>query len=687
MGLGMLYHSGRKEGGMMNRTTRAVLAVIFVAIIIFCAITITQGLGKSIKLDITEQGLYTLSEGTRSILAKLTQPITVKLYYARTAAMKAPDAIRHYNDYYYFVRAILEEYVAASKGMVKLQVIDPRPFSDEEQEALRYGLKRFNITQEETFFFGLIVRTPYGATKTIDFFAPDRQNFVEYDISYLIDTVISREKTKIGILSSLPIMGDQVTGYMAQMMRLQGQQPRPSWIFVRELQKRYEVQKIETDLEEIKGIDLLVVVHPKDLPEKTLFAIDQFILKGGRAVILVDPYSLSDQPPPQAMMQGTVPSSSSDLNRLLRTWGVEMPVDTFAGDDTLAMNVTLRPGQNPQKMIGLLNFVPGNFNRDNIITSDLNQVRVFFSGILREVTSDDKNQEGEENRTDEPMKTLIVPLLNTTDRGNSWKVDSPFELRALDGKTLMRHFTPGSKPVHVAYMITGRFPSSFPNGVDVPVESKEEKKGQEDPKTKEVAPETRHISGLTEATEDSAVVVFADVDFISDPFAYQETLFGTTKVGDNDALFFNTLESLLGSSDLIAIRSRGNFQRPFDLVDKIEREAERETAQEEASINAQIEEFQKELNRVVSEARKKGEKVIDASELSSAKADLELKIHEAKTRLRQVQNKRRKRIERLGLSVRNVNMLLAPVVILIFAIILSVHRIRLRRRYISHASD
>ncbi len=202
-----------------------------------------------------------------------------------------------------------------------------------------------------------------------------------------------------------------------------------------------------------------------------------------------------------------------------------------------------------------------------------------------------------------------------------------------------------------------------------------------------MAPETRHISGLTEATEDSAVVVFADVDFISDPFAYQETLFGTTKVGDNDALFFNTLESLLGSSDLIAIRSRGNFQRPFDLVDKIEREAERETAQEEASINAQIEEFQKELNRVVNEAREKGEKVIDASELSSAKADLELKIHEAKARLRQVQNKRRKHIERLGLSVRNVNMLLAPVVILIFAILLSVHRIRLRRRYISHASD
>ncbi len=675
MDLGMLYHSGRKEGGMMNRTTRAVLAVIFVAIITFCAITITQGLGKSMKLDITEQGLYTLSEGTRAILAKLNQPINIKLYYARTAAMKAPDAIRHYNDYFHFVRAILEEYVAAGNGMVTLQVIDPRPFSDDEQEALRYGLERFIITEEESFFFGLIVRTPFGATRTIDFFTPDRQNFVEYDISYLIDTVISREKTRIGILSSLPVMGDQVTGYMAQMMRLQGRQPRPSWAFVNEMQERYDVQSISTDIEEIKEIDLLLVVHPKDLPEKTLFAIDQFLLKGGRAIILLDPHSLSDQPPPQAPRQGPAPSQSSDLNRLLRTWGVEMPADTFAGDESLAMKVALRPDARPQKLIGLLNLAPGNFNRANIITADLNQVRVFFSGVLQEVVKDDQ------------INTTIVPLLSTTDLGNSWKVDSPFELRNLESKTLMRHFTPGSKPVHIAYMITGRFPSSFPNGVDVPIESEKTKNGQEDPNKKKEPPETRHLSGLTEASAESAVVIFADVDFISNPFAYQETLFGTTKVGDNSALFFNAIENLLGSNDLIAIRSRGNFQRPFALVDKIEREAERETAQEEVGINAQIEEFQKELNRVVSDARKKGERIIDASELTLAKADLELKIHEAKVRLRQVQNKRRERIESLGLSLRNVNMLLAPMVILIFAIILSVQRSRFRRRNIGHASD
>jgi ABC-2 type transport system permease protein len=674
MGLGLQYYPGRKKGGVMNRTTRAVMAVILVAIIIFCAITITQGIGKSMKIDITGQHLYTLSEGTRSILARLNQPITIKLFYSKTSAMKAPDAIRHYNDYYYFVRQVLEEYVAEGNGMVKLQIIDPRPFSDDEQEAMRYGLKKFNITEDESYFFGMIVRTPFGATRTIEFFTPDRQNFVEYDISYAIDSAISRKKTKIGVLSSLPVMGDQVTGYMAQMMRLQGRQPMPPWVFVRELQKRYDVQIISTDIEEIPGIDLLLIVHPKDLPEKTLFAIDQFLLKGGRAVILVDPYCLQDQPSPQARAQGVMPTQSSDLNRLLRTWGLEMPADTFAGDESLAMKVTLRQGESPQKLIGLLNLVPGDFNKDNIITADLNQVRIFFGGVLREIGKD--------------TQIHLVPLLNTTDRGNSWKPDSPFELRGLDAKVLMRHFTPGSKPVYIAYMITGRFPSSFPDGVDVPVNSEGKKEEAGNPEKQQEPSETKHLSGLKEASSDAAVVVFADVDFISDPFAYQESFFGTTKVGDNSALFFNAIENLLGSTDLIAIRSRGNYQRPFTLVDKIEREAESETAQEEARINAQIEEFQKELSRVVSDARKKGERVIDASELAGAKADLELKIHEAKVRLRQVQNKRRERIERLGLTLRNMNMLLAPVVILIFAIILGIHRSRVRRRYIrNHKSD
>ena len=167
----------------MSRAIRLILAVIFVLLITFGAISICQNLGKRLKVDVTDQKLYTLSAGTKSILAKLNQPLKLKLYYAKTASMKGPDQIKYFNNYYEFVKALLEEYVAASKGMVTLEIIDPRPFSDDEVEATRSGLKRFPITEEENFVFGLVVQTQFGVEKTIPFFAPDRQNFVEYDIS------------------------------------------------------------------------------------------------------------------------------------------------------------------------------------------------------------------------------------------------------------------------------------------------------------------------------------------------------------------------------------------------------------------------------------------------------------------------------------------------------------------------
>lgn len=211
----------------MNRTTRTFLAIFFIAVIAVSAISITQTLGRRLRVDITDQRLYTLSDGTKAILAGLRQPITVKLFYTKTAAMKGPDNIRFYTNYYEFVRALLEEYASHSNGNLKLEIIDPRPFSEEEMAAIRFGLRRFQITQEENFFFGLVVQTEFGATRIIDFFTPDRQQFVEYDISYLIDTAVTRQKKRVGILSPLEMMGD--SGYMAQMMRIQGQQPRQKW--------------------------------------------------------------------------------------------------------------------------------------------------------------------------------------------------------------------------------------------------------------------------------------------------------------------------------------------------------------------------------------------------------------------------------------------------------------------------
>ncbi len=655
----------------MNRTFRAITGVVFVLIITFCAISICQNAGKGLKVDVTGQKLYTLCPGTKAILARLNQPVRLKLYYAKTAALKGPDQIKYFNNYYEYVKALLEEYSKQAKGMIELEIIDPRPFSEEELAALRYGMKRFSITEEENFFFGLALQTQFGVEKVIPFFSPDRENFIEYDISYLIDTAITRRKTKVGIMSSLEVMGEDVSGYMAQMMRMQGQRPQPPWTFVEQLRQKYQVTNIPTDVNEIKDIDILLIIHPKDLPEKTLFAIDQFVLEGGRTVVCVDPYCFADQPPMDMMRRQQAKSPSSDLNALLRTWGLEMAKDTFAGDRSLALKASLNASRRPEPIIGYLNLTSECFNEEHAITADLNQVRYLFAGVLTEVP--DVNEQAKQiERT---------PIVTTTSRGNSWSAQA-YELSMLNPSRLMNKFIDGSDPVAMGYLVTGRFKSSFPNGIEVEIAQSADSNQPEDPSRKVV----KQINGLTEAKEDCAVVVFSDVDFITDMLAYQNSFFGKIVFGDNSALVLNSLDSLAGSSDLISVRSRGNFKRPFVRVDEIERQAEAETAEEVAKINAEIAGFQSELQSMLSSA-KEGQEDIIGSTILQKKKDLELKIHQARRQLRQVKMKKRQRIEHLGNMLRNFDMLTAPGVILLIAIGLALRRGAKKRHYISHASD
>jgi ABC-type uncharacterized transport system involved in gliding motility auxiliary subunit len=437
---------------------------------------------------------------------------------------------------------------------------------------------------------------------------------------------------------------------------------------------------IPADANEIKNIDILLVIHPENLLEETLFAIDQFVLKGGRTVVCVDPHCFADQPDQMAMrVQGTT-MQSSDLNVLMRNWGLEMPKDTFAGDRGLALTASMSGAERPEKIIGFLNLVPPCFNAGNVITANLNQVRILFAGVLKEVEppSEDK-QAGKA-----PIER--TPLITTTGKGNSWTITSSLEMRFLNPSNLMERFVDGNEPVVMGYLVTGKFKSAFPDGINVTVEpnSQESPDQAKDPNNDKKI--TRHVTGLTRAEQDCAVVVFADVDFISDIIAYRDYFFGKTVVGDNSALLINTVDDLSGSSDLISIRSRGNFRRPFDVVDEIERKAETETAEEETKINAEITGFQNELNSVIGSTEEKAQEVIGSSILQKKK-ELELKIHQAKQRLRQVKMKRREQIEHLGNTLRNFNMLMAPAVILVIAIILGVRRSVRKRHYISHASD
>ena len=661
----------------MNRTLRAVLGVIFVLVICFSAITVCQNIGKSIKADITAEKLYTLSDGTKSILSKLQQPIRLKLYYAETAALEGPDQIRYYNNYYFFVRSLLEEYQANSNGMIDLEVIDPRPYTEDEADAIRYGLKRFNITQEESFFFGLVLQTQFGVEKSIDFFAPNRQNFIEYDISSLIDNAVTRQKTKLGVLSSLNVMGD--SPYMRQMKMAQGQQAAQEWGIVSQLQQKYDVQQVDTDVEKIEGVDLLLVIHPKKLSDKTLFAIDQFVLNGGKTIVCVDPYCLADESGQAAMQARQMPDLSSNLDPLLSTWGIILKPNTFAGDRELALVSTFgSSSQRPQKFIGLLGLDHRAFNPDEIITSELNDVKVLLAGVL-EKTASDEVSEGSDDQTDKPV---YRPLMMTTDKGNGWTVSSPFELMRPDSSKLMKSFAEGTEPAVMGYLIEGKFKSAFPNGVQIQEEPAETEEGAE------AEPVTRTLTGLTEAAADCAVIVFSDVDFISDigGLAFQQSFFGRMVIGDNSALMQNAIEGISGSSDLISIRSRGNFKRPFAVVDAIEAEAEKQTEEEIAKFNAEKQGYEQELQEILASARKEDGGVI-GNQILKKQQELEYKIRKAEAEINQIKLTRRESIDKLGNRLRNINMLAAPAVILLISIVLSIGRNARKRNYISHASN
>lgn len=660
----------------MNRTLRAILGAVLILIIAFSGISICQNIGSRVKADITGQGLYTLSDGTKAILGRLSQPITARLYFARKAAMKAPDQIQYFTNYFEFVKSLLDEYVTASGGKVNLEVIDPRPFSDDEEQAMRLGLQRFPITENENFFFGLAIQTQFGVDKVIPFFSPDRHNFVEYDISYLIDTAITKQKKRIGVLSSLPVMGQDASDYMARMMQMQGQQLQPPWTFVEQLRNKYEVTTVPMDVNEVKDVDVLIVVHPKELSEQTQFAIDQFVLKGGRTIVCVDPHCIADRPQ-RNPMQMNVQSQNSSLDRLMRAWGLEMPANTFAGDRSLAMEAAVSRNARAEKIIGYLALNRDCFNRDNPITTELNEVRMLFAGVLNEIDA----------QANDPNKPALrrTPLVTTTKSGNAWKVGSSFELMFPDPAKMMASFVDGDRPVAMGYLVTGRFSSSFPEGIEVETDAPADPNDPNDPN--ESRKIQKRVTGLTEATADCAVVVFSDVDFISDQLAYATSIFGKMVVGDNGALLMNTVEELGGSGDLIAIRSRGNFKRPFTVVDEIEREAERASADEVALVNAQIDGFNQKLQELVSSAKGEDEQKILGSDIVKTKRELEMKIRDAQKRLRAIKEKSRAQTDQLGNQLKMVNIAAVPSVILVVAAVLGIWRSVRRRHYISHASD
>jgi ABC-type uncharacterized transport system involved in gliding motility auxiliary subunit len=605
---------------------------------------------KKARIDFTEESLYTLSDGTKSILSKLDAPIKLKLYYSKTAANKGTEGLRAFNNHYLYVQELLRQYVGNSRNNLTFEVIDPRPDTPEEEDAVAYGLKKFNLTETERYFFGLVAENESGMEKIIEFFDPNQKDKLEYELTKLIYTVLNPQKKNIGILSPMEIMTDGVSPYMAQIMRMQGKNVSDSWIVTKLLREFYNVKKIDKETDSITGIDSLVIIHPKGFSEKTLFAIDQYVMKGGNLLVFADPNAVSDQS--AGMYGGTSSSPDASFKKLMDKWGISLKENTFAGDKYLSGVGRFSPNQPAGRLLALLNCNEHCTSeyKDNV-TSGINNATFVFPGVLSV-----KKIEGVKH----------TPIMSTTKKGNSYTA-VPYEMN--NPQALWNKFTEGSEPVVIAYKAMGKYKTAFPNGIKE--EPKDKKKKATSKKEKSKKDEL-----VKESSKESAIIVFSDVDFLSDQFAFKNTFLGPAVANDNSTLFLNSVEALTGDVDLMNVRSKGRINRSFDVINQIEFEAEKRTADKVKEINASIARFQSELNQLGKQANE-GNIALLQNEGIKKKKELAKKIAVLKKELRAVKREGREKIEGIGKFFQYLNTLFVPLIVVGFGMYYNRKRSRL----------
>ncbi len=614
---------------------KVILGLFSMTLMIYIGSTVL----KKARVDFTEEGLYTLSGGTKSILSKLDSPIKLKLYYSKTAANKGTEGLRAFNNHYLYVQELLRQYVGNSRNNLSLDIIDPRPDTPEEEDATAYGLKKFNLTETERYFFGLVAENESGTEKIIEFFDPNQKDKLEYELTKLIYTVLNPQKKNIGIISSMEVMTENLSPYMAQIMRMQGKNLNESWMVTKMLGEFYNVKKIEKDTKAISGVDSLVVIHPKGFSDETLFAIDQYLLKGGNLLVFTDPLAVSDR---SGASQGGISSSpDAGFKKLMDKWGITSKQNTFAGDKYLSGVGKFNPNMPAGRLLALLNCNQNCTNeyKDNI-TSGINNSTFVYPGVLEVKTIDGVKH---------------TPIMSTTGKGNSYTAQG-YELN--NPQALWNKFSEGSTPVVIAYRAVGKYKTAFPDGVKKTEDKKESKKKDKEVKNSEV---------VKESTKESAVIVFSDVDFINDQFAFKKSFLGAAVANDNSTLFLNSVEALTGDVDLMSVRSKGRINRSFDVINQIEFEAEKRTADKVKEINASIARFQGELNQLGRKANE-GNIAVLQNEGIRKKKELAKKIAILKKDLRSVKREGREKIEGIGKFFQYLNTLFVPLIVIVFGV-------------------
>lgn len=621
----------------MNGKIKGAVALVLLAAVIGAVNLILSSL--PLRIDLTEERLYTLSDGSKAVLAKLEEDVTLKLYFSRSSD-EVPMALKSYAEQ---VENLIREYELAGHGRVVLEAFDPKPDSDAEEWAQRYGVEPQNVNPfGESIYFGLVAVCG-DREETLGAISPRAEATLEYDITRLITRVAWPERPVVGVMTSLPgVFGEQ----MNQMMMMQGRRPSPGWAVFAELQKDYDVRNLAADAEKIDDeVKALIVLHAKDLSEKTLFAIDQFVLRGGRLIACVDPMSAMDiissrqnQNPMMAQPGGAGPST---LGKLFDAWGVSYDKAKVTCDLDAATKLNVGQGRaedNP----AFLSLGAGNVAKGDIVVADLTQIMLPFAGSF--------SWKGADGLTFEPLISSSADHSCDMDRQSvEFGMGAMMQSLVADGKSRV-----------LAARIAGEFKTAFPKGPDWTEGS-----------TNAVPPVV--------AQGKSAVVIFADSDFLADQFCVSvaNTMFGriVQPINDNLVLFSNLIEQYAGREELIGVRSRGPSNRPFVKVDELEADAMAKWRQKQVELEGALRETQQRLAALQKE-KSGNERMILSREQQEEIVKFRKVQADTKRQLKEVRKELTAGIDALGTLLKTLNIVLVPVLIAAFGIIRGIRRRR-----------
>ncbi|HEX3499324.1 MAG TPA: Gldg family protein [Stellaceae bacterium] len=649
----------------MNRSLTAIVALICAAILFVGVNVIADKTLRSARIDLTQQRLYTLSEGSRTTLAKIDEPITVRFYYSKRLGTEIPS----YALYAQRVRDMLEEYVSLAKGKLKLEVLDPVPYSAVEDRAVAFGLQGVPIDQGgEQVYFGLAATNSTDDQQVISFFQPERERFLEYDLTKLIHSLAFPKKTVVGLITALPVEGDI-------MAAMQGRPMQP-FAIIEQLRQLYELRTIGSDLDKISpDIDVLMVIHPQNLSEKTQYAIDQFVLGGGRALVFVDPNSEIQQSRPSQFNPPGSPAGSN-LDKLFAAWGLQMVPDVVAGDRFAARKVNAGTASRVQAVdyVAWLNLRSANFAKDDTITADLGQINMATSGILQ---------------PREDAKTKFEPLIQTSPASMKIPVEK-FQGPIPDVVGILNAFKPENARFTLAARITGDAQTAFPDGPPKPPEKKDDKAADKKPddKTDAAAPaadaakaEAPKEPELMQSKQPINVVVVADTDILDDRLWVQSSdFFGqrvAVPVANNGDFVANAVEALAGGNDLITLRSRGTSARPFEVVQNIQRDADSRYSAKEHELQDKLKETEAKIKDLKSD---KAGNVQLTSEQTATLDGFRREMLQTRQQLRDVQLALNQEIDRLKARLQFFNIALIPMLVGIVAIVVGILRLQRRKR-------